>query len=63
MLGDLWRGERRLVAGPHYQWAWKRILAGGPTTMRYGHTMMFDPGAIPPYVASCEATMLATFEP
>ena len=45
VLGDLWRGERRLVAGPHYQWAWKRILAGDATTKRYGHTMVYDPGA------------------
>ena len=45
VLGDLWRGERRLVAGPHYQWAWKRIFAGDATTRRFGHTMMFDPGS------------------
>ena len=45
VLGDLWRGERRLVAGPKYQWAWKRIFAGDARTLRFGHTMMFDPGA------------------
>jgi hypothetical protein len=45
VLGDLWRGERRLVRGPHYQWAWKRLMAGSSTTRRFGHTMMFDPGA------------------
>ncbi|HXS81831.1 MAG TPA: galactose oxidase-like domain-containing protein [Methylomirabilota bacterium] len=45
VLGDLWRGERRLVAGPKYQWAWTRIFAGDASTRRFGHTMMFDPGA------------------
>lgn len=45
VLGDLWRGERRAVSGPHYQWHWTRVFAGDASTTRFGHTMMFDPGA------------------
>ncbi len=45
VLGDLWRGERRNAPSRHYQWHWKRIFAGDASTQRFGHTLVFDPGA------------------
>lgn len=46
VLGDLWKGERRLDAqgGTHYEWVWTRLLSDAPSRRRFGHTMMFDPG-------------------
>lgn len=58
-LGDLWRGERRVVNGPHYQWWWTRILPDNAATRRFGHTMVFDPG--PPGVVGAGKAKLLIF--